>query len=791
MLPQFLESNSYEYNFPSRDINPDEKGTQYCLNNARSVYSLFLRSKTAWGIVGQKDFFTCRQYSRGEQNVEQYQSWLLNEDPNNGNDSSSSLSFDDTAVGKIAKREGWQNIMWKNISPLPSILNSIHGIFDKQDWDIYCDTIDANSQALKENEKYRRLCEAKNASWQIEYKKNAGIPIDEEVELPRSPEELAMFEARDGFKLNVAKAMQKLTRYTFQLSDWDGNIRKKLIDDLVTIGYAAVRDYFDSADHKWKVGYLDPERLVIQYSSERDYDDAEYAGYFRYETISNLRNKLPNVPEIEWFNLAKACYTLYGNPRDRWANFYSELDPTTGTYRYDGFKVPIFEVEWMDTDIEKKLHYTSVRGRQSIIPMNANVEVKPLSADKIKAGASQEVKEVYKRVVRSCFWVINTDHVYDWGIVKMAAREGLSKPHLTFHVEQLLQPSLVKRMIPIADQISQLFLRWQNSLAMMVERGYAINTSMLANITFGGQKMRPAEVLKMWQQTGRLLYSYANTPTGQYSGGAALPVVPMEGGLGQRVEETMGAMQMQFTLLERLTGVNLLSMASPQGGEAVGVQQMASQATNNVLKPILDSIFEIKKSAATSAMRRLQIGLRNSDKIKEAYTGIISPSDMDAMLLMEGDGVQYGIQLKAKPDRAQKEAFINWINIALQNVREQRPGIDLPDAMYFQTALDRGEDMYELVDQLRYTLDKNKKEAEALAQRNMEAQSEAQAKAKQMEQQGQMMLDNNLAKGKMMEEQVRGDVKARNTSLEQNYQFLEGLRQAADVEQGIQTTTRR
>jgi len=273
-----------------------------------------------------------------------------------------------------------------------------------------------------------------------------------------------MFEAKDGFKLNVARAMQKLVRHSFNISDWDGTVRKKVIDDLIVLGYGAVRDYFDAEDSKWKVKYLDPAKLVMQFSNEYDYKDSEYAGYFCYWTISNLRNKLPDVTEGEWSALAKACYTLYGNPRDRWQNFYSQIDPTTGTYRYDGFKVPVFEAEWMDTDTEKKLYYHSIRGRESIIPLDFGTRVKDLDEDKKKAGASQEVKSIFKRVVRKCFWVLNTEHVFDYGLVNMASREGLSKPQLTFHVEQLLQPSLIKRMIPILDQISMMFLRWQNSL---------------------------------------------------------------------------------------------------------------------------------------------------------------------------------------------------------------------------------------------------------------------------------------------------------------------------------------
>jgi hypothetical protein len=271
-----------------------------------------------------------------------------------------------------------------------------------------------------------------------------------------------------------------------------------------------------------------------------------------------------------------------------------------------------------------------------------------------------------------------------------------------------------------------------------------------------------------------------------YSGGAATPVTPLDGGLGARVQETMEAMQMQFTLLEKLTGINLLSIATPAGDPTKGNQDIAMQVTTNVLKPILDAIFEIKQSVSTSLMRRIQIGLRNSDRQREAYGGIISPADMDAMLTMEDEGVQYGISLKAKPDQRQKAKFLEWISIALQNVREQRPGIDLPDAMFFETALDRGEDMYELVQQMRYIISKNKQEAQQQQAAVIQQQAQANAQAEQSKQQGQMAVDTNMNKGKAAIEQMRQVGKDQLLTKEYNYQFLKQLQQAADAEKGLQ-----
>ena len=783
MIPS-LPNVSTLFNFPSRDRNPLEKDGKYCLQNAQAIYSLFLRGRTAFSITNMNKFGVLRDYAQGTQDVTQYKSFLTGESTESGVVVS---SFDDTALSRVSKREGWGNILWDNISPAPQIMSVIHGMFDKLDYDCYVDTIDANSKALKEEQKYIKLCEAKNASWQVEYKKNAGIPVDDDQTiLPNSPEELAMFESKDGFKLNVARAMQKLVRHSFKISDWDGTVRKKVINDLLTLKYGAVRDIFDTEDHKWKTRYLDPSKLVIQFSTETDYKDSEYAGYFCYWTISNLRNKLPDVPEQEWSALAKVCYSLYGNPKDNLWQYYSELDPSTRMYRYDGFNVPIFECEWIDTDTEKKIYYTSVRGRDSIIDIGFDSEVKPLSQNQKEAGANQEVKSIFKRVVRQAFWVLNTDYVFDYGVVKMAAREGLSKPQLSFHVEQLLQPSMVERMKPILDQIAMQFLRWQNSLANMIERGVAINTSMLANVTMGGKKLTIPEIIKLYRRNGVLLYSYGNTPTGMYSGGAATPISPLDGGLGTRVNEAMQAMQMEFMRLKLVTGIDVLQLdatgAVEDSSETPAVQIQPSPA---ILNPILHSLYEIKGSVGTSMMRRLQIGLKNSPKIREAYTGVIAPNDMDAILTMESEGVQYGMELKPKPDAKMKAMFENWIQIALQNTREQRPGADLPDVMYFMTQLEQGADMYDLVEQLSYVINKAKQESIKNAQDNIQAQAQANAQNEQVKTQGAIALAQAQSQGKASEEALRGDIKDSLLTKQFNMDMLKQLQSAADAEKGL------
>jgi len=89
-------------------------------------------------------------------------------------------------------------VLWQNISPAPAIMSALHGQFDKLDFDLKVNVIDPDSRALEEEQAYLKLIEAQNADWQNKIKMEMGIPIDEEVTMPRSKEELDILKAKDG-----------------------------------------------------------------------------------------------------------------------------------------------------------------------------------------------------------------------------------------------------------------------------------------------------------------------------------------------------------------------------------------------------------------------------------------------------------------------------------------------------------------------------------------------------------------------------------------------------------------
>jgi hypothetical protein len=158
---------------------------------------------------------------------------------------------------------------------------------------------------------------------------------------------------------------------------------------------------------------------------------------------------------------------------------------------------------------------------------------------------------------------------------------------------------------------------------------------------------------------------------------------------------------------------------------------------------------------------------------------------------MEGYGVQYGLSMKAKPDSAMKAMFAQWIATALQDTRDGNAGLYTSDAMYFTARLEAGEDVYDLLRQMRYTIRKNQEEKQQSDMAKINQQIQGNAQNEQMKAQNEMQRIQLEGQLKAQEELIRGQIKDKQTRLENNYMILAEAQKAADMEAGINVNVSR
>ncbi len=129
--------------------------------------------------------------------------------------------------------------------------------------------------------------------------------------------------------------------------------------------------------------------------------------------------------------------------------------------------------------------------------------------------------------------------------------------------------------------------------------------------------------------------------------------------------------------------------------------------------------------------------------------------------------------------------FVKWIDIALQNTREQRPGIDLNDAIFLKSQLDNGVDINELEKQLGYIILKNKEQSQANSERMMQVQAEENRKTEEAKMQGELMKIRAQAEASIAEEQIRGQIKERESNKQITADLYKSMREEAAAEAGI------
>jgi len=285
-------------------------------------------------------------------------------------------------------------------------------------------------------------------------------------------------------------------------------------------------------------------------------------------------------------------------------------------------------------------------------------------------------------------------------------------------------------------------------------------------------------VLKMWKQTGILPFMASRY--GNYAGGAVTPVTPLPNNLLVGLQGIQADFNMIFQLLSEVTGINPVALGQSPNPEApVSTTEAALQATTNVIKPIITAMRELKENIAVSLMSMIQTGIKADSGIAKSYELIVGPSGLEYIKKAEKSSVMYGIKMEAKPDQLFKQSMSKYIQIALQNGRDGKAGVDLPEAMLLEERLLRGEDITQLRQDLAFFLARSKKQQEQKERENIQLQNQGlqqleamKGQQKQQEQQGDMMIT-----------QAGESEKRKTERMVQNYQFINKLMETAQQEQ--------
>jgi len=405
-----------ELGFPSVQIPELEKDDKYHIAWLKSMYSHYTHDKSAMPFKFGEDIDSLRAYGRGAQPIENY----LKEAFTKSAESSTSNSLSQSSEWL---RSGKSNMDLRIISVAPKVKSMIKAYLGNIREDVIVDTIDPKSGAKKEDAKYATLFKVKEKKFINDYRARMGL-AEEEMEFePESMNELDIYEQAGGFKLIEASNMEKLVKFSLDLSGYEHDLEQDVYDDLMDVGLACTKKKLDPSDLKFKDEYIDVKYLILPYSKFNDFRDIGWIGHVEFYTIDQIRAYMPWLKEEDFKSIASSCGGMYGNPSD----FVSyDVSASYGSWGYNSFKVAVLEGEWIDQEMEEAVFYDNKNGKTSKLPVTGET-VKGLGARK------RYVKSNLQKL-RQGSWIIGTEYLFDWGLSNMQERPSSNRVVTNYHV---------------------------------------------------------------------------------------------------------------------------------------------------------------------------------------------------------------------------------------------------------------------------------------------------------------------------------------------------------------------
>lgn len=678
---------------------------------AQAIYAEFVKGTTYWGQGDIDRISVNRSYAYGKQDAAKYMDSIYGKATADGIISDSAHQ----------RRTAYANLDFTIMSPMPRIMDKLVGYITEMTDLVSVDTMDPYSAALKENMKWGLYVDGKHKDMLDTLRAMAGIPQEEVGFVPENVEELNLYDAEGGFMPSYASAMERLLKHSFEFSEWEENTADRIAFDLVTNGFAIIEDTFDPVTCKARVEYRDPKDAGIQYTKEDSYQKADYGYVITYVKISDLKRKGVIDTEEQACEFANRVAGRYGNPTtDNWnaENTRSKYAYSNG---YDGYVVPEFRVYWIDVENYEEVKHTNKFGTSKTYPKK----------DKTKIGKMDEVISTRRKMLYGCKWIVDTDYVYDYGYVPHQNRDGLACPVLPLHAIKTTNTPLMDRVIPALDQYFLGWLKLQQGLAMAAMNGYSIEIGALSNISLGGKKIDPIDLIKMWRQTG-ILFRKDRNIMGKIAS-TSRPIEEMRGGAGEAIREARELMDNAVNIIENMTGINPITMgAVPNPDMGKKVAEFAVEGTDSVLKNIVKKFNILKSESAKSLCLRLQYIMRDPVKAKKGYGDIIGETEMELIRMADGHDVKYGIRTHVRPTKDEINSLYQTIDLSLKNGRDGKVGITEADAIRFRSMISAGYSLKRIAQLLAFAIKRAKDDSDQRAAQTQQLNAQIAQQTAQM-----------------------------------------------------------
>ena len=723
--------------FPDQ-LAPDSiKGSlEYGLSVGKAIESEWFRKDNgAARFYNNRDnFHKLRQYARGEQSVQKYK----NELAINGDTS-------------------YLNLDWTPVPIVPKFVDVVVNGMSNRLFDVKVEAIDDVARVRRNN--YRQIIEddmlARPVLEMLQGASGNNLFNSDPEKLPESDEELELH-MQLSYKQRIEVAEEKALEAILDVNDYE-LIKRQVDEDATVLGLSAVKHSFNTHDGI-KIEYVDPTQMVFSPTEDPNFTDCYYFGEVKNVNITELKKINPSLTQEEIKDISKlsAKFDAYQGIRGGYKT--DNFDSNTATLLYFCYKT--------DRNIIYKVKENNNGGRRAI---RKDEDFNPPKTKDAKfERKSKRIDVWYEGVI-----VLGTNTVLKWEVMKNMVRpkSGIQKtlPPYILTAPKMYRgqiDSLVKRMIPFADQIQLTHLKLQQVISKMIPDGVYLDLDGIASVDLGnGAMYNPNEALNMYFQTGSVV-GRSFTEDGEFNN-AKVPVQELNGsGSNAKISSLVGMYNHYVSMIRDVTGINEARDGSmPDAKTLVGVQKLAALNSNTATRHILDSGLRLTKRLIDAVSYRFSDMIEYTD-MKESLMNMIGSRSVEILDEIKDVHLHdFGIEIELHPDEEEKGMLEQSIQLALSNQM-----IDLNDAIDIRNI-------------------KNIKLANALLKIRKDKKEGLDMKKKQanIEMQTQSNIESSTAASNNNIKEMQMKTQTEMQLLQQKHNFeLERMKQQAEIDMMLQ-----
>jgi hypothetical protein len=746
--PSVIISNSP---FPNQYATDAEKKTKdYGLRVGKAIEGEWFKRVNA-GSCRYYDqyleFHKLRLYSRGMQPTQMYKDLLA-------------------VDGDLS----YMNLDWKPVPIIPKFVDIVvNGMADRE----YA--LKVESQDISSAEKknlFQEMVEADMLAKDFLKQTKDQFGIDAfnvpEDELPENDEELSLY-MQLKYKPAIEIAEEVAINTLLEMNDYGDVVKPQVDRDLTEIGIGSVKHSFNIGSGV-AVEYVDPAALIYSYTEKPDFSDVYYVGEVKQVHYTELRKINPAVTDEELKDIK--------NSGSAWYNYY----PIIRTFQDDVFDDEVVTLLYFNYKTEKRFVYKKKyleNGGERLIRRDETFNPESESEMFERLDVTKEVW--YEGVL-----VLGTNTVIKWNMLENMVRPDAATekalPNYVMFAPSMYKgqiQSLVKRMIPFADQIQLTHLKLQQVMARVVPDGVFIDADGIAEVDLGtGAAYNPEDALKLYFQTGSVI-GRSYTGDGEFNN-ARVPIQELNSNSGQsKMAALINNYNYNLNMIRDVTGLNeARDGSSPDPNALLGVQKLAALNSNVATRHILQGGLMITKRLAECLSLRIGDILQYAD-FKDEFAMQIGKYNLAILDDIKNLYLHsFGIFIDVAPDAEEKQQLEANIQVSLG-----RDQIDLEDAIDIRMIknLKLANEMLKVKRRRKVQKQQEREDMQQQMQMQINMQSQEAAAAQkqqtaQIEAQSKIAIKQNEAQLDMQRMQFEVDKKKELMALEFEYNMqLKGI----------------